>query len=453
MSARNFFSAIAIISMLPASVASACDQLHLQGVQFDAAHKIKARLSCLAKDGSPSPSLASDYTLFADGRSIAEGQRATASEEPIDLVAVVQVSPAMEAALPYLKKGLHQLVKSLAMDARNSFALVPYADEVQPGVSLGRMGSFELAVDKLTTVKDGTEVRLLPAIDAACDLFKKRPLGRRKVVVVLSDGVNSEMATKQTQRAFEKVGVRGRGAGIVVAPVAYAPFDPTQLRYLQNLAKNTGGHWRFAEQAERIAVECQALMEELQHQQLVTFSLPQYLNGDNAEFQVVHQSGEKSESVNGQVPIEAQSLPELKQVPDKEDVRRSDWVSLAGILLSISLFCLTLVRRPARVPAVHLSPSVPRESRAAQGKTTMLYQGKRILVGWVVRLDPDGKHETIEVSDILTLGQAPHRCQLGKLSDGFEIVELDGGGDRRRIEDGQRFQAGSETYKFKSVCR
>lgn len=444
----TFAAIVMLISMLHGNADAECSRLHLQGLQFGAGREVTARLSCLTKDGALAltPN-AADYELLVGALFLSRGQRAVTSAEPIDLVAVIQVSAIMEDAISDIKKALHRVASELATIPGSTVALVTYDADVHIVTDLGRVETFEQAVDKLTTSPD-TEPHLLQGIEVASSLISKLGAKRRRVVLVVSDGTDLDMSPRKAVNDFKEAGDRARAAGIVVAPVGYAPFDLGRLHYLLGLTNATGGHWRFTRQSSRIEAECQALMEELAGQQLVTFSLPQEFHVDQGLFLVGYEGGATpiySELVNKTVPA-ALPVPAASQGPPKS---WSLWVSLVGLLISVSLFVLTVVRKSAPT-SVAPQPALE-EKKAAAGKTTVLHQGKRVVVGWVVKLNPAGGHETIFVGDILTLGKVPYRHQVSKLPDGFEIVHLDDGSTRRRIEDGHMFWLNGEQYKFKSV--
>lgn len=443
-----------LTSLLPANAADACARLHLQGLHFGAGREATARLSCIVEEGLlPAMPVAAEYSLFADDLPPTQGQRVAISSEPLNLVIVVQVSPTMESALPDIKVALNHVADALTSIPGSTVALVTYATEVQTVIGLGHPERLGRAVEKIAAVPDSTEASLLPAIDVGYGLLKNRPPEARRVLLLISDGLNSEMTPKKALRAFKEVGARVHAAGVVVAPVGYAPFEPEQLRYLKALTQATDGQWHLAEETGRIDAEIQALLEELKQQQLVTFPLPQDVKAGRVRFQVMDPNGRSSEPLYGNVPSEALTIPKIETQPERRVERWRDWASLAGVFLGISLVGLTFLRRPARVGTIPPSLPPPTDPLPALGKTVLIHRAQRIMVAWVVRLGANGRHETIEVGDILTLGEGPQRCQICRLADGYESAYLDNEGARQRIEDGRKFRVGNEMYKFKCVMR
>ncbi len=310
--------------------------------------------------------------------------RTSTSKEPVDLVAIVQVSPVMEPALSDLKPALHRIAETLTEIPGSAVSLVTYADEPKRVVDLGDIATFVQALDSLTIITDAPESHLLRAIEHGYNLLKNRPLGRRKVLLVISDGVNADMSPTLARRDFREVEDRMRDAGIIVASVAYAPYDLGYLRYLEALTKATGGHWRLAVRPMQIESECKALSQELKHQQLVTFALPPEFTAERVQFQVTHQRGEKtsySQPMHGNVPVRPGKLALARMAPEPSLGRWQTWGPFAGIFLSIGLFGLTHIRRPSRGRTTLSSEAVPNALNQARGKTATLHLGRR--VGWL----------------------------------------------------------------------
>lgn len=443
MQVYTIFPALVLIATLfVSSEAGACARPRLHGLRFDGGHTVTARLDCLDNELSGLGLNPTDYTLLVDELNPVQGQHAVVSAEPIDLVVVIQISPVMEPAIAGIKKALHDFAKVLTAIPGSAGSLITYSTDARTVASLGNVTRFEMSIEKVAVDSDSTEVRLLAALDKSYAVLKARPSERRKFLVVFSDGIDEHMGSLQVKRAFSELGSRMQAAGIVALALNYAPFEPERLAYLKMLIKSTGGRWRDTTQPTRIDAECESLQDAMRQSLLITFPLPQELNADHAQFVVMHKSGAMpSNPIDSNVPFLRPSLD-----------RWMLWLSAGGVVVSIVLLATALLRRMARERVA--TPSLLTANKnTAQGKTTMIHQGKQIAVAWVVKLHPQGKHETIPVGDVLTLGESPHRCQISKLEDGFELIELDGDGLRRRINDGQGFGVGGEPHKFKSVVR
>ncbi|MGZ3458203.1 MAG: carboxypeptidase regulatory-like domain-containing protein, partial [Archangium sp.] len=80
---------------------------------------------------------------------------------------------------------------------------------------------------------EASETHMIDAVRTAIDLLKAQDKGRRKMIVVFSDGID----VNNDKKGFVDLGNRAQQAGIVIDTVGYNEFDPPKLRNLQEMAK------------------------------------------------------------------------------------------------------------------------------------------------------------------------------------------------------------------------
>ena len=118
------------------------------------------------------------------------------------------------------------------------------------------------------------------AIQSAIDILngKSVPDDSRKLIIVISDGIDASGADK---KPFQELGKRANLAGIVINTVGYNAFQPGSLRNLYELSKQTGGVDRNCKAAQDVGLQISNNADELRKQYVALFQSP--LKGDSKD--------------------------------------------------------------------------------------------------------------------------------------------------------------------------
>ena len=312
---------------------------------------------------------------------------------------------------------------------------------------------------------------MLDALRTAIDLLKQQEKGRRKLIILVSDGID----VNNEKKNFTEIGNRAQLGGIVIDTVGYNAFDASKLRNLQEMTKRCYGTDRVAKAPTEIGPKIDGIVDEIQKQYIVQFPLT--IVGDDQDhlFQVTHEAGGKpvysntiQEKLLSKAPVSA--APVAKE--------KSKWwlyaLIAAGVLGTI-LIALKLRKKPVEAaPAPAPQPGKP-EAPAPRmsNKTVALEAAGDITMGWVMGLTGKYKDVTFKLKDRVVIGTAPdcdiviedgfmsHRhCEIRKIEGGFKLVDLGATNgvivnDKRAKEhflvDNDNFRLGRTEFKFKSI--
>lgn len=296
---------VALLSLLLSRNASADDvRVLLEGANTEKLPFLKTYVTLVDGEGKPIRSK-SGYKLFQDTVEQKDLQitytPVSEAKEPIDLVAVVQLSSAMEPAIKNVRSGIEKLAKALLKHhAESRVALIGFATEVKRLEDFGHPNAIARDLDKLAVDAEATESRLIDALRVAIDLAREKPERRRRIVL-FSDGID----TSAGKEAFTDVARRAREAGAVIDAVGFTQFEAGRLRSLIDLSKTTAGTARRCKTAEDIPARFAEVAETLFSTGIITFGLTQ--SGDNANhaMQVAFHKGSEdtlSEPLQIQLP-------------------------------------------------------------------------------------------------------------------------------------------------------
>lgn len=198
-------------------------------------------------------------------------------KEPMDIIAVVQVSQTMEPALKGVQAGIEKLAKALAKaHPENRLGLISYASEVKRLEDPGPPKGIARELDKLVIDAEGTEIRLIDALRTAIDVARERT-DRRRHIILFSDGIESV----QSKESFGDVTRKAKLAGVAVDLIAFTPIEAGRVRPAIELAKATGGSARPCKKPEDASASYADLWETLQSGGMLSFGLT--TSGDGAE--------------------------------------------------------------------------------------------------------------------------------------------------------------------------
>lgn len=474
---RWFFLAIVLLLSGPAWAQST--KLHMERLNFDSMPDLRVYLTYVEGDGTViTGKTNADFKLLLDSAEQGAAKKLITfdqTKEPIYVMAVVQVSPAMEQVLDEVKKGVKQVAEAVNGISGGKMGLLGYASDAKRLVESGTGGDVQNALSKLIIDSEGTEVHMLDTLRTAMDLLNAQPKGSRKLIVLFSDGID----VNNEKKAFTELGRRAQQSGIVVDTIGYAPFEPGKLKLLTELAKNSYGTERGCKDAGAITTRFSAVVDEIQKQYVATFALP--IQGDDKEhgFQVFQEAGGKpawSDTVNAVVPsstvrviCEDGSPPPCKKQPSNW------WKWLLGILgaMGLGYVIYALTRKQPQPLAAPTPIAAPMLTPGKANKTVALDAAGDIAMAWVMGLTGSVKDKTFKLKARTVIGTAPdcdvaiqdarmsaHHCLILQVQGGFELVDNgstngvvvnDKKVQKHFLVDNDTFRLGLTEFRFKAI--
>ena len=451
-------------------------KLRLERFGFDKLPDLKVYITYVEEDGTViAGRQASDFKLQVDSIDQGAGRVITSfdqAKEPIYVMAVVQVGGAVdERVIAEVKGGLRRVNDAVGSTPGGRMGILSYADKTNRIIEFGTSTEVDAGIGKLALETEASESHMLDAVRTAIDLLKQQEKGRRKLVILVSDGID----VNNEKKNFTEIGNRAQLGGIVIDTVGYNAFDASKLRNLQEMTKRCYGTDRVAKAPTEIGPKLDGIVDEVQRQYIVQFPLT--IVGDDQDhlFQVTHEAGGKpvysntiQEKLLSKAPVSAAPAPKEK----------SKWwlyaLIAAGVLGAI-LIALKLRKKPvdaAPAPAPQPGKSDAPAPRMSN-KTVALEAAGDITMGWVMGLTGKYKDVTFKLKDRSVIGTAPdcdiviedgfmsHRhCEIRKVDGGFKLVDLGATNgvvvnDKRVKEhflvDNDNFRLGRTEFKFKSI--
>ena len=451
-------------------------KLRLERFGFDKLPDLKVYITYVEEDGTViAGRQASDFKLQVDSIDQGAGRVITSfdqAKEPIYVMAVVQVGGAVdERVIAEVKGGLRRVNDAVGSTPGGRMGILSYADKTNRIIEFGTSTEVDAGIGKLALETEASESHMLDAVRTAIDLLKQQEKGRRKLIILVSDGID----VNNEKKNFTEIGNRAQLGGIVIDTVGYNAFDASKLRNLQEMTKRCYGTDRVAKAPTEIGPKLDGIVDEVQRQYIVQFPLT--IVGDDQDhlFQVTHEAGGKpvysntiQEKLLSKAPVSAAPAPKEK----------SKWwlyaLIAAGVLGAI-LIALKLRKKPvdaAPAPAPQPGKSDAPAPRMSN-KTVALEAAGDITMGWVMGLTGKYKDVTFKLKDRVVIGTAPdcdiviedgfmsHRhCEIRKVDGGFKLVDLGATNgvvvnDKRVKEhflvDNDNFRLGRTEFKFKSI--
>lgn len=191
------------------------------------------------------------------------------------IVVVVENAAEYKDDLAAIKDAIdQQLLAKLPDGAR--VAIISYGNNS----SIGKLGPVKAAQAKLAQISpedDAGEPSLLFALEKALTLLKNaktEPEGRpiRKLVIVVSDGRDKN----EDRGKVTALGRRALQQGVRIDPIAYVAPGGSKgpLLNLGELAKQSLGTFRWAQEASSIGARVQNVELEIDHQYVLTMFVP-----------------------------------------------------------------------------------------------------------------------------------------------------------------------------------
>lgn len=232
-----------------------------------------AHLTEVDLDGTLPRRPLSEYRLVDQrGRSLAKRptHAATFAEgnDPLRIALVVERGPAYEASFSRIRSALTDFVRSLP--ERGRFTLIAYDHETRRLLHRATASQMLDALARLGVTGSVVDPALLAALQMGLDALSDAPKATRRLLVVLSDGIDGLPDWDQ----FRNLGRRAERLSVPVFPLGFSPMDERgPLLNLGEVAKRSRGTFRWAQQAEQIPKSLSQLARELNEQRVLSFAV------------------------------------------------------------------------------------------------------------------------------------------------------------------------------------
>jgi len=184
---------------------------------------------------------------------------------------VKQVAPAGDEPLDKVKDAVKALLEELSPRVR--VLLIDYGADMTQHAPFRPANALEGDLDDLQPDGDAGDLALSRAVDAALvQLNKPRPDGKpaRRLIVVVSDGLNSQMDRK----TFKTLGDNAARAHVPIHTIAFSPTDERgPLLNLGEISKRSNGTFRWAKTADDLRAQIETLTDELNKQYVLTYKI------------------------------------------------------------------------------------------------------------------------------------------------------------------------------------
>lgn len=230
-------------------------------------------------EGQPSSGKqARDYRLLLNGKTVARAEKVEAFEktsQDLYIALLIEHSALYAPAIDKIKEALREFLSTLPPRAK--IKLIQFGYDIEPQPSFMPAGALDQVIDEMNPDDQG-EVQLINAVNAGLQALNKvppqkgkdgKPLGPpRKVIIVISDGLNALMDRK----SFKRTGDLLRQNGVPLFPIAFSPRDDRgPLLNLGEMAKRSAGTFRWAQSDAAIKDQLLSLRDELFRGTVITF--------------------------------------------------------------------------------------------------------------------------------------------------------------------------------------
>ncbi|HEY1587894.1 MAG TPA: FHA domain-containing protein, partial [Polyangia bacterium] len=182
-----------------------------------------------------------------------------------------QVVAPGDEPLDKVKDAVRALFEGLSPRVR--VLLIDYGADMTPHSPFRPAAALDGELDDLSPDGEAGDLALSRAVDAAIvQLNKPRPDGKtaRRLVVVISDGLNSQMDRK----TFKMLGDAAAHARVPIHTIAFSPTDERgPLLNLGEVSKRSNGTFRWAKTADDLRAQIDTLSDELNKQYVLTYKV------------------------------------------------------------------------------------------------------------------------------------------------------------------------------------
>jgi hypothetical protein len=473
-------TAFALVAFLAAR-AQAADKLRLERMDLRGMPTLKLYLSLVDHDGRViTGKQKEEFRLSLDS-----GEQGSAltlqsfdeTKEPINVVFLVELGQTMNAVIEDMKRGIGQVAD--ALPPKSKAAIVGYAgDTKRISEQLGAPADVESASKSLAIDADsGAEMHLLDALSTAVDMLQTAPKNERKLIIVFSDGINQDMEP----RIFTSKGKRAGEAGIVIDTIGYTEFDPSKLRNLGILSKQSQGSDRVCKSASDISNHFNDIIDEIKKQYVATFETV-LAGGDNKNHDFQALVGTDNPAYSNTL---TDKLPARTHPPKSKG--ESHWLMWLLIVLGVVglgglVAWLVLREKPEKMEAPEEQPApaaAPQPAQPAAPMKTMALNvsavgGGAVAVGWIVATNGKYADQTFKLKPSRTLigtgadcdvkvedqFMSSHHCEVRFENGNFKLCDLgstngivvnDKKVREHELVDNDQFRLGRTEFKFKSI--
>ncbi len=474
------FATLALLS-LASSTALASDKLRLERLDLKGSPTVKMYLTYADGEGHVVTGRAKeDFKIVID--SAEQGTATTVqsfdeTKEPIDVVVVALRGTAFNSVLDDVKRGIGALAD--ALPPKSKLGVLGYAaDNARITDGLATSVEAESAAKTMTIDSEATESHLLNAVRTALDWLQTAPKGERKLMVVVSDGLDSG----EEARVFSTVGKRAQEAGVVIDTIGFNEFDVSKLRNLEALAKQSYGMSRMCKTASDVSANFNNVVDEVKKQYVASFEVA-LAGGDGKDhdFAAVGANNGREAYSN----IVKDKLPKPSHPVAKKGESGTRWwlwilIGVVAILV-IGLIAWLVLREkdeempeeeaaPAPAPVVAAAPAAPMKTMALNVDV----RGGTPAVGWIVATSGKLADQTFKLKPSRTVIGTGAECDI-KVDDQFMsskhcevrfengsfklfdlgstngIVVNDKKVREHELVDNDLFRLGRTEFKFKSI--
>ncbi|HZS42410.1 MAG TPA: FHA domain-containing protein [Polyangia bacterium] len=241
-----------------------------------------------------------------------------------------------------------------AMPGKSRVLLIDYGGEVTPHPPFRPAQSVGDAVDELGPDNESGDLALVGAVkQALIELNKPRTDGvdARKLIVVISDGLNSQMDHK----TFRMLGDTAAKAHVPIHTIAFSPTDARgPLLNLGEISKRSHGTFRWARNADDLHAQMETLADEMNKQYVLTFKVSlDHL--ERQRFVLTCEDLESNELIYGEPPPGS-----------NRGHGWGFWLILAAVALAVGGTVLVIATRPKKRFATRRAPGAQPQTQQPQ---------------------------------------------------------------------------------------
>lgn len=276
-----FFALLALFGAFSSADASKprCRLEKIDLASFEKTGQIKAIGGLVELEGQVNTAHAArDFRLQINGKTVARAEKLEPFErtgQDLYIALLVEISALYAPAIEKIKETLKEFLESLPPRAKVKLILFGYEIEQQP-IFMPAPAVSSL-IDDINPDDQG-DVQLISAINAGLVALNKVAPSKdkdgnlqpppRKVMVVLSDGLNQLMDRK----TFRRIGDLLRHSNVPLFPLAFSVRDDRgPLLNLGELAKRSSGTFRWVQGDDNLKPQFASLAEELRLGQVISF--------------------------------------------------------------------------------------------------------------------------------------------------------------------------------------
>lgn len=296
--------------------------------------------------------LPASYRLTIDGEILSGATKVQSYyelSEPIALTFVIQVSPAMKDVLMETVEACKLIVKALPENSK--IGLIAYTDVVVEETKPTSARQIRRKIDNLR-IRESVRVHLPDAIREALRGLIEPKLPARKVMVVFSDGLTSDLKTE----TFRDLARKAKERGVSIHSIGYAPLEPARLvPTLKELSNRASGTFRATQSASEVSLAFDALQLELLKQRVLSYEAKKFFDGKSHEFQVELPDGMASSLLSALLPKFEE--PTVQQTKEVESVGSPILLVLliGGGVILVTLLTLLIFRFRSKPNISHLA--------------------------------------------------------------------------------------------------